>query len=282
MARPNIAQPRWDGGNVAGKRILLTREQGFGDTVHAVRYAALLAERGAEVIVQCQPPLTRLVATAPGVSAVVAEGSAAPPFDLHASLLDLPGLFGTTLETIPAQVPYLHPPDVTEPEDAGKAGRPLRIGLAWAGKPSHNNDANRSAALETFLPLFEVPGARFYSLQIGERSADIAALGIGAMLTDVSGRIGDFLDTARLMTQLDLVISVDTAVVHLAGALARPIWVLLPHAPDWRWMLGRDDSPWYPTMRLYRQPAPRDWAPVIAAIKGDLAKLVDERQANGF
>ncbi|MDH3232272.1 MAG: tetratricopeptide repeat protein [Alphaproteobacteria bacterium] len=282
MARPEPPQPRWDGGDLSGKRILLTREQGFGDTIHAIRYAPLLAERGARVIAQCQPPLVRLVQTVVGVDRVVPEGSAPPAFDTHASLLDLPELFGTELATIPAQVPYFDLPGATPDDDADQAGRPLRIGIAWAGKPTHNNDANRSCALETFLPLFELPGTRFYSFQIGERAADIAALGLGAMLTDASSQIGDFLDSARLVARLDLVISVDTALVHLAGALARPVWVLLPHAPDWRWMHERTDSPWYPTMRLYRQPAPRSWGPVVEAIAGDLRALTASRQAGGF
>jgi tetratricopeptide (TPR) repeat protein len=283
MARPEIAQPRWDGGDLAGLRILLTREQGFGDTIHAIRYAPLLEARGARVIVQCQPALTRLVETVAGVDAVVAEGSAVPPFDVHASLLDLPGLLGTEEATIPAAVPYFAlPGEAPPPAETARPGQPLQVGLAWAGKPSHNNDANRSCALETFLPLFELPGLRFYSLQIGERAGDIAGLGLGAMLTDLSGRIGDFLDSARHVARLDLVISVDTALVHLAGALARPVWALLPHAPDWRWMYERTDSPWYPTMRLYRQSAPREWAPVIEAIAGDLEALVAERQAGGF
>jgi len=283
LTRPEFDQPRWDGGALEGKRLLLVHEQGLGDVIQAVRYAPMLVERGARVIVQCQPPLVHLLSTAAGVDAVVAEGEPLPAFDIHASMLDLPALLGTEEASIPSIVPYLALPEGSTPEDENTSTRrPLRIGIAWAGKPSHNNDANRSCDLDRFRPLLGIPGTRFYGLQVGPRARDIAERGLGAMITDLSGRIGDFLDTARLVAKLDLVIAVDTAVVHLAGAFARPVWTMLPHAPDWRWMYDRTDSPWYPTMRLYRQPAPRDWTPVVDKIATDLKAMVEARGSGGF
>jgi tetratricopeptide (TPR) repeat protein len=270
-------RPLWDGSDPAGRTILLHAEQGLGDTIHFVRYAPLLAAKGARVIVECQPPLKALLEaslTPRGVWRVLAEGEALPAFDLHCPLPGLPHRFGTQVETIPAEVPYL-----TAPQDrvdawrervakqAADADTTMRVGIVWAGAPGHRHDRRRSVTLGMFEPVAGIPGVRLYSLQKGERAAaDLAARPQGMEIEDWGSQFTDFADTAAAVTNLDLVVCVDTSVAHLAGALARPVWVLLPFAPDWRWMLGRNDSPLYPTMRLFRQPAPGDWPAVFEEV----------------
>lgn len=288
-SRPrHFGPPAWDGGDPAGRTLLLYAEQGLGSAIQFVRYAALIADRGARVIVECQPPLARLfrasLAGAGGpVSHVVARGEPLPSFDAHAPLMSLPLRCGTTLATVPASVPYLHadPAAVAAwrerltAADGGAGG--LRIGLAWAGNPAHANDHNRSlpppTAASLLAPLLALPDARFFSLQLGPGTASTAAQLAEGGLIDLSAEIGDFADTAALITALDLVVSVDTAVAHLAGALARPVWMLVPTIPEWRWLTDRDDSPWYPTLRLFRQPTPGDWAGVVARVAACLAGM---------
>ncbi len=271
---PNIAAPEWKGEPLDGKTILLWSEQGFGDTLQFVRYAPMVKARGAaQIVLLAQPALVRLLAGAPALDSVVTEGAPSPRFDCHAPLLSLPGLFGTTLETIPAECPY-----IKVPASAGASlRRPdrvrLAVGICWAGKPTHKNDQNRTTGLEHFLTLMEEPDIAFYSLQKGPRAADLVTSGTGALVEDLSGRIDDFADTARFIQQLDLVITVDTAVAHLAGALGTPVWVVIPAAIDWRWMRGRSDSPWYPSMRLFRQLHPGDWSAPFAEIKAALAEV---------
>jgi tetratricopeptide (TPR) repeat protein len=265
--RPPLPKPEWRGEELSGRTLLVHTEQGFGDTIQFVRYAPLLRERGARVILMCEPPLLRLLASAEGVEQVVAHGAALPDFDRHVALLSVPRWLATTLETIPASVPYIGPAQAAAPP-ARK--RPL-VGLVWAGSDKHDNDRNRSIPLETLLPALDCAAADFVGLQFGPRAGDIAALGAEGLVADAMTGVKDFADTAALVARLDLVIAVDTAVAHLAGAMARPVWVLLPFAPDWRWMLGRADTPWYPTMRLYRQAAPGDWAGVIDRLRVDLA-----------
>ena len=237
--------------------------------IQAVRYAPMVAARGGQVIVQCQPSLAGLIALAQGVDEVAPTDAPLPGFDTYAALFDLPAIFGTDLDSIPADVPYIDAPFRIPPRRQG----PLKVGLAWAGNPSHQNDRNRSCGLEVLLDLLAVPGARFFGLQVGPRAADIEALGCGALIDDLDPSIDDFMDTAREVQRLDLVITVDTALAHLAGALARPVWLLLPRACDWRWLGGRSDSPWYPSMTIYRQPAPGDWKGVTSNVAGDLARL---------
>jgi tetratricopeptide (TPR) repeat protein len=269
--RPQFPKPAWEGEEIKGRTLLLYTEQGFGDTIQFVRYAALLRDRGVRVILMCEPPLVRLLSTVDGIAQVVPRGGTVPDFDRHAALLSVPRILGTERETIPAAIPYIRV--------AGQApaARPRRVaGVAWAGSGQHDNDRNRSIALKTLLPALDRPELDFVSLQFdpkGEIAREIAALGAEALLPSAMGRVKDFADTAALMPRLDLVISVDTAVAHLAGAMGRPVWVLLPFAPDWRWMLERADTPWYPTMRLYRQPAPGDWPSVIERVRGDLAEF---------
>jgi tetratricopeptide (TPR) repeat protein len=274
-ARRYFPQPLWLGESVvAGKTILLHAEQGFGDTIQFCRYASLLAERGARVVIEAPRPLTALLSTLDGAASVVAQGDPLPAFDLHCPLLSLPLAFRTGLTDVPARVPYLQaPPERVEgwrPRLAA-AGAP-RIGLAWSGNPAHTNDRNRSIALDRLAPVFEL-GAGVVSLQKSIRPDERAWLGLRPNCLHLGDELRDFADTAALVSLLDVVISVDTSVAHLAGALAKPVWVLLPFLPDWRWLLDRDDSPWYPTARLFRQPAIGDWDGAIARLCAALRGL---------
>ncbi len=274
----SFEQPVWDGGPLAGKTILLHQEQGIGDTIQFMRYVPLVADRGGRVVLEVQPPLAGLAAGVKGVAETVATGMKLPHFDLHCPLLSLPDRFGTNLATIPAEVPYLTPDPATVEHWRSKfgGGPRLKIGIAWAGNLSHKNDRNRSVAIEGLLPILEIPGIRWISLQVGERAGDLARLPIG-MVADLSGHLGDFAETAAVIANLDLVIAVDTAVLHLAGALGRPVWAMLPFAPDWRWLLDREDSRWYPSMRLFRQARPGDWDSVLVSMRQALAKRTHQR-----
>lgn len=275
-ARRSFAQPLWLGRTpLAGQTLLLHAEQGLGDTLQFVRYAALAAAAGARVILEVQPPLKPLLAGSPGVSAVVAAGEPLPPFDLHCPLLSLPHAFATTLSTIPAPVPYLAAPAGQTAHWRERLGPPTgpRIGLVWSGNRQHLNDRNRSVPLAVFqAAIASVPG-KFFSLQKEYRDADERAAATALGLVDLSAEITDLCDTAAIIGQLDLVISVDTAVAHLAGALGKPVWVLLPAAPDWRWLTGRTDSPWYPTLRLFRQEQPGDWSAPVQHVRAALAQM---------
>jgi tetratricopeptide (TPR) repeat protein len=263
-------QPAWDGGNVAGKTILLHAEQGLGDTIQFIRYAPLLAERGARVIVESPPDLAKLLESVRGVTQVVPRSHPLPAFDIHAPILDLPRLFRTTLETIPSQVPYITPDpahlahwrDVLADDPPGK-----RVGLVWSGNPKHTNDRRRSIPFRQFDSFADLPNITFFSLQKGPAAGQASDSTLRLRLVDHTARLTDFSQTAALISHLDLVITVDTSVAHLAGALGKPIWVLLPHVPDWRWMIDRTESPWYPSMKLFRQPSIGAWQPVIAQIK---------------
>ncbi|MCZ8143164.1 MAG: tetratricopeptide repeat protein [Acetobacteraceae bacterium] len=259
-------EPLWYGKQpIRDQRLYVYWEQGLGDTIQFARYVLLAAAAGAKVAFSVQDPLLRLIKDfAPGVT-VVGQNDEADGFDLHAPLLTLPLAFGTRLETIPAfENGYLTAP----PEDVARwhqrlpAGR--RIGLVWSGSQTHANDTNRSLALAKLLPLFQ-PGDVWVSLQKEVRDRDRATLA-GSGILDVSAELGDFADTAALISALDLVISVDTSVAHLAGALGKPTWVMLPFAPDFRWLLDREDSPWYPSMRLFRQSRAGNWDGVLARI----------------
>jgi tetratricopeptide (TPR) repeat protein len=270
-----LPQPLWTGEDLAGKTILLHYEQGLGDTIQFMRYAPLVAARGARIVLELQPALVRLAAGSQGTMEVVSAGSPLPPFDFHCPLLSLPERFATDLATIPVAIPYLVPEAevVARWRRVFAPGVGLKIGVVWAGNPAHQNDGKRSLPPERLMPLFKVPGLRWFSLQVGERSGDTARLP-GGTITDLSRRLTDLAETAAAIVNLDLVVAVDTSVVHLAGALGRPVWVLLPFAPDWRWMLGRDDSPWYPSLRLFRQKRPDDWDAVVAKVRRALARQV--------
>ncbi|MBU6456369.1 MAG: tetratricopeptide repeat protein [Bradyrhizobium sp.] len=276
----SFRQPLWLGHEpVAGKTILLHAEQGFGDTIQFVRYAPLLAGQGATVICEVQPELTPLLSQLDDVS-VIAKGEALPAFDLHCPLLSLPLAFGTRLETIPADVPYLAPraDRVAHWRERLPPDGP-RAGFVWSGSPTHKNDANRSIALGQFASLFEDPPLHCLSLQTGLRPVDRETLRELPKLMHLGEEIGDFADTAAIISLLDVVISVDTAVAHLAGALGKPVVILLPHAADFRWMRQRADTPWYPNAKLLRQPAFGDWASVINGLRGELRAVGEEHVA---
>ncbi|MHB1939100.1 MAG: tetratricopeptide repeat protein, partial [Acidobacteriaceae bacterium] len=270
--------PVWDGSAMEGGTILLHAEQGFGDTLQFVRYAAPVKERVSRVIVECDAVLVPVIATCAAVDAVVPRGAALPPFDTHAPLLSLPRIFRTTLDNLPATVPYLSTPrgayDAIEQAIEARRGV-WNIGIVWAGRPTHPNDRNRSCPVSWFLPLSQLPQVSVFGLQKGERNADLRSNPGGSLITDLTPLIGDFSDTAAAISRLDLIITVDTSVAHLAGALGKPVWVLLPTPPDWRWLRDRDDSPWYPSMRLFRQPTPGDWGSVFQQVLQALERLTD-------
>lgn len=280
-------QPLWDGGPLDGKTIMLHAEQGLGDTIQFVRYARLVRERGGRVQVVCQKTLLPLLAGCDDIERLAAQGDPLPPFDVHAPLLSLPRIFGTTLETVPAGVPYLHA-DVRLVDRWHRELDELpgfRVGIAWQGSRSFYFDRLRSVPLAEFAPLAAVPGVTLISLQKGFGSEQMAALAERFAVIDLASRLdeasGPFVDTAAVMKSLDLVITSDTSIAHLAGALAVPVWVAIPFAPDWRWLLEREDSPWYPTMRLFRQTERGDWRSVFERIARALAARVAEPSPAG-
>ena len=264
-------QPRWTGQDPRGKTILLFAEGGFGDAMQFIRYAPMVAGRGATVLLECQPELVPLLNRVEGISAVFSRGERLAAFDWQTPLQSLPLVFGTTIKTIPADVPYLSaPPQRIEQCAKRLAGdSSFKVGLAWAG--SAGGDA-RSRSLATFAPLAAIPGVTFYGLQKGPEANQPVPPGL--RLIQLGDELADFADTAALVSNLDLVISVDTSVAHLAGGLGRPVWTLIPHDPDFRWLLDRTDSPWYPTMRLFRQPAGGQWGLAVESIAAALAKHV--------
>ncbi len=275
----HFPQPLWRGEAIASKTILIHSEQGLGDTIQFCRYVPQVAARGARVIFEVEPPLLGLMSAFSGVAQAVAKGSALPAFDVHCPLLSLPLAFGTTLATIPAETAYLRAPALQSIQWHARLAekrRPL-VGMVWAGNPRHERDSERSIALDALLPLLDAE-ASFVSLQKDVRPDDAAVLRERGDILQASDELKDFSDTAGLVSALDLVISVDTSVAHLAAALGKPTWILLTHVPDFRWLLDRDDSPWYPTVRLFRQDATRRWDGVIARVRKVLNGFVaDER-----
>jgi hypothetical protein len=272
--RRQFKAPLWLGdAPVSGKTILLHAEQGFGDTIQFIRYAPLLASRGAKVVCEVQPELLSLLSRFDGID-VIAKGEPLPPFDLHCPLLSLPFAFGTKLETIPASIPYLAPSAerLAHWRDRLPRGGP-RAGFVWSGSSSHKNDSNRSIPLARLAALFADPSLACFSLQCELRDADNEALRGLPNLVQLGGGLRDFADTAAVISLLDVVISVDTSVAHLAGALGKPVVILLPYAADFRWMRGCDETPWYPTAKLFRQPAFGDWDSVIARLSDELRRL---------
>ena len=269
-----FAQPMWDGAPLANRAVLLHAEQGLGDTIQFVRYAKLIKQQNSDatVIVECQPPLSKLLAHCPGIDRLAPRGDALPPFDLQAPMMSLPGILKTTLQTIPADIPYLFAePELVEhwrEKLAGVSG--VRIGIHWRGRSKSDR---RVIPLRCFADLSDVPGVRLISLQKGasELSADEkAGSSIVSLGDDFDTVRGAFVDTAAIMMNLDLVISCDTSVVHLAGALGVPVWLVAAFVPDWRWQLERSDSPWYPTMRIFRQKSPGDWSSAFQAMNAAL------------
>jgi tetratricopeptide (TPR) repeat protein len=272
--------PLWLGEpSLEGKTILLHAEQGFGDTIQFVRYAPLIAARGARIVLEVQHELTRLLSCLPGIATVVARNAPLPRFDFHCPLLSLPLACATELATIPAAIPYIAPADADIASWRARLlpRRPC-IGLAWSGTRSHDNDLSRSMRLETLAPILDLEHVTFVSLQHEVREDDAAFLESRAEVVRIAPEFSDFADTAAVIASLDAVVSVDTAVAHLAGAMGKPLFLLLPFAADFRWLRERRDSPWYPSARLYRQPAFGDWASVVEALRGDLTRLADLAQ----
>ena len=265
---PPFHPPLWDGSPLDGRTILVHAEQGLGDTLQFIRYAPLVHQRGGRVILVCQPPLIRLLTRSPGIERLVAQGEALPEYDVHVPLMSLPGLLGTTLESVPADVPYLDAePQLVEAWRHRLGSYPgFKVGIVWQGNPKFRLDRLRSIPLAQFAPLARVPGVHLFSLQKGPGAEQLAAVTDRFPVTDLGRRLDDFMDTAAVLKNLDLVISVDTAIAHLAGALGIPVWVALPFVPDWRWLMDREDSPWYPTMRLFRQTRPGQWEDVFQRI----------------
>ena len=265
---PPFHPPLWDGSPLDGRTILVHAEQGLGDTLQFIRYAPLVHQRGGRIILVCQPPLIGLLTRSPGVERLVAQGEALPEYDVHVPLMSLPGLLGTTLESVPADVPYLDAePQLVEGWRHRLGSYPgFKVGIVWQGNPKFRLDHLRSIPLAQFAPLARVPGVHLFSLQKGPGAEQLAAVTDRFPVTDLGRRLDDFMDTAAVLKNLDLVISVDTAIAHLAGALGIPVWVALPFVPDWRWLMDREDSPWYPSMRLFRQTRLGQWEDVFQRI----------------
>ena len=289
----NPALPRWSGEALDGRRILLHAEQGLGDVIHFCRYAALVSERGGRVVLQAYEKMRRLLTGQPGIEQFVAGGDPVPPCDLECPLLSLAKVMGTALHTIPGNTPYLFADSALMSDWTRRiafADGRLRVGLVWAGNPTHRFDRLRSVELAQLAPLASIEGVVFFSLQVGPRAGEARNAPAGMEMHDYSDELGDLADTAALVASLDLVIAVDTAVAHLAAALGKPVWLLLQQVPDWRWMLDRSDSPWYPSMRLFRQHTYGDWEGVIEDIRAELVNRArkstnmnaDERSGAGL
>src|SRR6185437_2286867 len=275
---PKFSQPRWFGeGNIEGNTILVCADEGLGDTIQFARYVPEIAARGARVILAVEESARALLSGLPGVAQCVRKSvDGLPAFDMHCPMSGLPMLFGTRLDTIPSEVPYLPaPPDHLTRAWQERLGShdKLRVGLVWSGNPQHGNDHNRSIPLQMLLPILD-SDATFVSLQKDPRPADRAVLQTRPEVIDLTAHLTDFVETAALIRCLDLVITVDTSVAHLSAALGRPTWILLPYTPDYRWLLDRDDSPWYPTVRLFRQDKTRDYGKVLDRVRDELAALI--------
>jgi len=278
-----FSQPLWDGSDLAGRTILLHAEQGFGDTIQFVRYVPMVVQRGGIVIVECQVAvLKRLLLSLEGVADVIVAGEPMPHFDCHLPLMSLPLVFGTTLETIPAHVPYLfaQSADIEKWRELLKSRGTIRVGLVWFGRQSQVLNRKRSCPLSAFAQIASVPNVEFYSLQIGEGVEQISKCDPGFPLIDLTEHVHDFADTAAFISNLDLVVSIDTAVAHLAGALGIRTWTLLPYSSDWRWLCERQDSPWYPSMRLFRQSSQGDWPSLMKDVAGALQVYVHETKGH--
>jgi tetratricopeptide (TPR) repeat protein len=273
-----FTQPQWRGEPLNGARILLHAEQGLGDTLQFLRFLPMVQAAGGSVILEVQAPLKRIAAQLNGILTLVTCGEPLPSFDWQCPLMSLPSALGITSTTIPTPGSYLSVPEdaLRKADTLPWPAQGLKVGIAWAGNASHTKDRYRSLPLALLKPMLQTEGIHFYSLQMGPGTAQLTAC--EEPITNLRDVIEDMADTAALMTHLDLVIAVDTSVVHLAAALGKPVWVMLPSAPDWRWLLNREDSPWYPTMRLFRQPKLNDWTAVVHRVCGQLSMLISARQ----
>jgi Glycosyltransferase family 9 (heptosyltransferase) len=273
---PKITSAPWNGMRIPSGRILLVGDQGYGDTIQFCRYIPMVAERCHEVILGCSVEMLPLLKRIPGVVHAQHRWNEIPGHAAYCRLSSLPGLFHTTQNTIPADIPYLVPDPARVAAWADRLSAQLpsgvkRVGLAWTGRPTHPNDRRRSVPLSRLAPLAAVHGHAFVSLQKPFPSADADAARQFPSLVDMSSVLTDFDETAAIIANLDLVVTVDTSMGHLAGALGKPVWILLSKASDWRWLIDREDTPWYPTARLFRQPQPGAWAPVIDAVAAALS-----------
>jgi len=286
LSMPKHPRPLWEGEPLEGRTILLHVEQGLGDTLQFIRYAALVKARGGRVVVECQKPLVPLVETCPGIDRVVLKGEALPEFDVHTPLLRLMGLFTTTLETIPAPVPYLRAePGRIEHWRARIGLLPgFKIGIAWQGNPKHSRDPDRSFPLAQLEVLARIEGVQLISLQKGFGAEQLRHLGGRFPVVDFGDDVdpgpGTMRDTPAIMMCMDLIVTPDTALAHLAGALGMPVWIALPRAPDWRWLIEREDSPWYPTARLFRQAERGRWGPVFARMAAALQEIAAKKKTS--
>ncbi|MDR3423569.1 MAG: hypothetical protein P4M13_00610 [Alphaproteobacteria bacterium] len=268
-----FAQPYWNGEELAGKILFLFAEQGFGDTLQMARYVPLLAARGAKIIIEAPPALMRLLRSLNGAPRVITKGEKIPVFDFYCSMLDIPRAFGTRLENIPAQTPYLLA-DAVESAAFPARSEKRRVGLCWAGRSSHENDGKRSLKFSQLAPLLAHQEIEWISLQRVVPDGDVSLLSYSPVW-DWGRKFADFGAAAAAVTALDLVITVDTAIAHLAGALGKPVWVLLPFYADWRWLTQRADSPWYPTARLFRQERRCEWEAVLSEVENQLSNIGD-------
>jgi len=272
---PTMTSAVWNGMRIRNGRLLMVGDQGYGDTIQFARYIPLIADRCQELVLGCSAEMGPLLSTIPGVKQYYSRWTDVPGHAAHCRLSSVPHLIHTTIETIPAQVPYLFadPTRIAAWRQRLEAMLPhgvRRVGLAWTGRPTHPNDRRRSIPLARLAPLAAASRASFVSLQKPMPPADLAAMVQFPGFADLSADLADFGETAAVIANLDLIVTVDTAIGHLAGAMAKPVWIMLPKASDWRWLLERSDSPWYPTARLFRQQTPGAWDPVIAAVTAAL------------
>jgi len=265
--------PEWNAAPQPDKKLLVVYEQGFGDTLQFVRYLPIVRSRVGQIQLLCPPQLRRLLEGTPGADILLVDGKAVPDADLQAPLASLPLVMRTTVDTIPAAIPYIMAPPEEVVRWKARLGEGFKIGLVWCGNPSNKRDALRSCRLADFAPLAEIPDVRFLTLQVGPGSEQAQSPPAGLALEDFTEHIKDFADTAGLLANLDLVVAVDTAVVHLAGAMGVPTFTLIDTANDWRWMVEREETPWYPGMRLFRQKTRGDWADVVERVKQRILDL---------
>jgi len=269
-------QPLWNGKEMKGKTLLVHQEQGFGDMIQFARFLPEVKKRlGGILVVEVQVELATLFSAIEGVDKVINKGSALPKFDSYIPMMSLARLFEVSKKTIPRVVPYLTVPDPQSVQLPASMARQRKVGIVWRGKSTHLNDKNRSCDFTQFIELMGIPGVSLYSLQKGPAAAEIADAGCEALIVNLGPALNDFADTAAVIAGLDLVITVDTAVAHMAGALGVKTWVALPFAPDWRWMLETPDTPWYPSVQLFRQPRPGQWGPVFTDIRKALRAELD-------
>ena len=272
--QPEFREPPWNGEDLNGKRLLIYPEQGLSDALQFVRYAPDLRARGASVTALVQPLLRDVLRESGLVDAVVAEGEPLPGFDCHVSMLSLPALLGTTATSVPASVPYLKAPERSRIRIGAHARTRLKVGVFWAAMPGHALDRQRSCPFSEFLALADNPEVLLFSLQGGVSQKDIEQAGAASLVHDVGRGIFDFAEAASVLTQLDLLITIDAPLAHLAGGMGLPAWVLLPYNADWRWGDGRADTPWCPSLRLFRQQSPGDWRSALAQVRTSLGALL--------